>query len=180
MVLSDKLAANAVTVGKLPHGTVTLTALGGTLRRLHHPAPRRHPGRPGGLAGHRPGHRHHLAAPDRRHGRTHRTAGEARGFVRLRGTTLIPYEPGVLYRLSARVRATAQLPSGADSMYVGVLGIGADGTTLVNRLGADSANSHYYAAASALPVPASSGWITVTGYLKGRAPAGSPGSAGPN
>jgi len=65
-------------------------------------------------------------------------------------------------------------------MYVGVLGIGADGTTLVNRLGADSANSHYYAAASALPVPASSGWITVTGYLKGRAPAGSPGSAGPS
>lgn len=180
-VLSEKLAANAVTVGKLADGAVTLTSLGGALADS---TAQRLVDAMGDAAawqvtdqGTGTTWRHLSGITD---APTGQTVGEAGGFVRLRGTTLIPYEPGVLYRLSARVRATAQLASGADSMYVGVLGIGTDGTTLVNRLGVNSANSHYYAAASALPVPASSGWITVVGYLKGRAASGSSGSAGPN
>ncbi|MFB7738230.1 hypothetical protein ACFC08_28355 [Streptomyces sp. NPDC056112] len=107
---------------------------------------------------------------------TGQTVGQAVGYIRLRGTTLIPYDPDVLYRVSARVRATVQ-PTTADVFYVGVLGIGADGVTLVNRTGDNSANSHTYCAASGKSLPSSDGWVTVVGYLKGRAASG---SAGPN
>ncbi|MEU1273545.1 hypothetical protein [Streptomyces sp. NPDC005799] len=110
---------------------------------------------------------------------TGQTVGQAAGFIRIRGTTQIPYDPDVLYRFSARVRATAQ-PATADVVYVGALGIGADGVTLVNRDGANSANSQYYVAASGKSVGTADGWVTVIGFLKGRAATGASGSAGPN
>ncbi|MEE1764426.1 hypothetical protein [Streptomyces sp. SP18BB07] len=107
---------------------------------------------------------------------TGQTVGQATGFVRLRGTVQMPYDPDVLYRVSARIRATAQ-PTTADVVYVGLLGIGADGATLVNRDGANSANSQHYVAASAKPVATADGWVNVIGFVKGRAATG---SAGPN
>jgi hypothetical protein len=105
--------------------------------------------------------------------------GEARGFIRIRGNTQLAYDPDVLYRIAARVRATSQ-PATADVVYVGALGIGADGVTLVNRDGANSPTSQYYVAASGKTVATADGWVTVIGYLKGRALTGSSGSAGPN
>ncbi|MCX4761902.1 hypothetical protein OG562_13140 [Streptomyces sp. NBC_01275] len=180
-VLAEKLAANSVTLGKLASGAVTLSVLGGALadsttQRLvdamgEAAAWQTTDGGTGATWTHLTGV---TDAP------TGQTVGEARGFIRLRGTTLVPYEPSVLYRISARVRATAQLAAGADSMYVGVLGVGADQTTLVNRTGVNSANSHYYAATSARPMPTTDGWVTVVGYLKDRAVSGTSGSAGPN
>lgn len=110
---------------------------------------------------------------------TGKTVGEARGFVRLRGNTLIPYDPDVLYRVALRVRATAQ-PTTPDVVYFGALGVGADGVALVNRDGANSASAHYYVGASAKPVATADGWVTMIGFLRGRAAAGASGSAGPN
>ncbi|MFF4276112.1 beta strand repeat-containing protein [Streptomyces sp. NPDC001536] len=110
---------------------------------------------------------------------TGQTVGQAAGFIRIRGNVQIPYDPDVLYRVSARIRATAQ-PTTADVIYVGVLGVAADGTTLVNREGADSANSQHYVAASAKSVGTADGWVTVIGFLKGRAASGASGSSGPN
>jgi hypothetical protein len=104
------------------------------------------------------------------------TVGQAFGYVRIRGTTTIPYDPDVLYRVSARIRTTVQ-PTTPDSVYVGVLGLAADGVTLVNRTGANNASSHTYVAASDKAIAAADGWVVVTGYLKGRAATG---SAGPN
>jgi hypothetical protein len=109
---------------------------------------------------------------------TGQTVGQATGFARLRGNTLIPYDPDVLYRISARVRMPQA--STSDAVYVGVLGIGADGVTLVNRDGSNSVNSHYYPAASGKAVANSDGWVTVVGFMKGRAASGVSGSAGPN
>lgn len=106
--------------------------------------------------------------------------GRATGFIRIRGNTSLPYEPSTLYRVSARVRATRQAASGADSVYVGVLGLGADGLTPVNRYGEPSASSHYYPAASYAPLPTADGWTTYVGYLQGRAAAGTNGDAGTN
>ncbi|MEU5181161.1 hypothetical protein AB0G49_14025 [Streptomyces longwoodensis] len=105
--------------------------------------------------------------------------GRATGYVRLQGTTAIPYEPNVLYRLSARIRLTAPA-SGTDQFFVGVAGIGADGTTLINRNGLISPTQHYYVAASARPLDKAGGWVQVIGFLNGRAAAGATGSAGPN
>jgi hypothetical protein len=177
-VLAEKLAANSVTLGKVASGAITLSALGGALADA---TSQRLVDTMGDAAawqttdqGSGATWAHLTGVPD---APTGRSIGEARGFIRLRGTTLVPYEPGVLYRISARIRATAQLASGVDAFYVGVLGVGVDQTTLVNRAGANSPNSHYYIAASYRSLPTTDGWVTVVGYLKDRAAAG---SAGPN
>ncbi|WP_328404009.1 hypothetical protein OHS70_34270 [Streptomyces sp. NBC_00390] len=108
------------------------------------------------------------------------TVGRATGYVRIRGDTPLPHDPSTLYRISARIRATKQAATGPDSVYVGVLGIGADGVRLVNRNGEDAPNSHYYPAASYALLPEADGWTTYVGYFQGRAPSGQSGDAGTN
>ncbi|MFD3618726.1 hypothetical protein ACFWWT_26495 [Streptomyces sp. NPDC058676] len=180
-VLAEKLAASSVTLGKLANGAVTLSALGGALAdatsqrlvdAMGEAAAWQTTAQGAGATW-----AHLTEVPD---APTGQTVGEAKGHIRLHGTTLVPYEPGVLYRISARVRATAQLGSDPDSVYVGVLGVGADKTTLVNRTGANTPNSHYYSAASNRLLSAVDGWVTVVGYLKDRAATGASGSSGPN
>ncbi|WP_330335703.1 hypothetical protein OHS33_38645 (plasmid) [Streptomyces sp. NBC_00536] len=179
-VLEDKLGKAAVTLEKIANGAVRTNALGGALSdsasqryvdAMGDPAAWQVLAQGDGAAW---THLSNIAdAP------TGRTVGQATGFVRARGTTAIPYEPGTLYRVSARVRLTGP-PAAADSIYVGVLGLAADKTTFVNRAGDASGSSHYYAAASNQPITPSDGWVTVVGYLKGRAAPGGSGSAGPN
>ncbi|WP_431959430.1 hypothetical protein [Actinacidiphila sp. bgisy160] len=179
-ILEEKLAANAVTLGKIASGAVTINALGGALSDL---AAQRYVDAMGDPAAwqvtdSQPGSTwQHLSgitdAP------TGQTVGQAKGYNRVRGTTLIAYEPGTVYRISGRVRLTGPV-AGNEAFYVGALGIGADKTTLVNRSGANSPSSHYYVAASGKPIADSDGWVTVVGYLKDRAATGVNGSAGPN
>ncbi|MCX5182662.1 hypothetical protein [Streptomyces sp. NBC_00268] len=180
-VLEDKLAKAAVTLGKIATGAVTINALGGALSdsaaqryidAMGDPAAWTTTEKGTGAAW------NHLAgvtdAP------TGQTVGQAQGYIRLQGNTVIPYEPGVLYRVSARVRLTAP-PGGTDSFYVGVAGLAADGRTLVNRNGIQgSPNGHYYVAASGKSITTADGWVQVIGFLNGRAAAGATGSAGPN
>ncbi|MFG3263452.1 hypothetical protein [Streptomyces bobili] len=175
-VLEDKLAKAAVTLGKIANGAVTINALGGALSdsaaqryvdTMNDPAAWTVTDKGTGatwefLTG-------VADAP------TSQRVGQSTGYNRLQGTTTIPYEPGVLYRLSARVRLKAGT---SDTFYVGIAGIGADGTTLVNRTGvAGSPNSHYYVAASGRTITQADGWVTVVGFVKDRAATG---SAGPN
>jgi hypothetical protein len=180
-VLEDKLAKAAVTLGKIASGAVTINALGGALSDS---AAQRYVDAMGDSAAWTITDKGtgalwtHLAgvadAP------TGQTVGQASGYNRLLGNTVIPYEPGVLYRLSARVRLIA--PSGGtDSFYIGVAGLAADGKTLVNRTGTQgSPNSHYYIAASGKTITTADGWVQVVGFLKDRAATGASGSAGPN
>ncbi|MFI7415383.1 hypothetical protein ACIBU0_42785 [Streptomyces sp. NPDC049627] len=178
-VLEDKLAKAAVTLGKIANGAVTINALGGALSdsaaqryvdTMNDPNAWTITEKGTGATW------EYLTgvtdAP------TSQRVGQATGYNRLQGTTVIPYEPGVLYRLSARVRLKAGT---SETFYVGIAGIGADGRTLINRNGtAGSGNSHYYVAASGRTITQADGWVQVIGFIMGRAAAGANGSAGPN
>ncbi|GAA1353510.1 hypothetical protein [Streptomyces beijiangensis] len=109
---------------------------------------------------------------------TGQAVGQAAGYTVVRGTTQIPVDPDTLYRVSARVRTTAGSAAGSDTVYVGVLGIAADGVTFVNRTGANAFTSAYYVAASAASLPMAAGWTVYTGYVKGRAASGTSGTGG--
>ena len=79
----------------------------------------------------------------------------------------IPFDPTALYRVKARLRRT----HGSGTAYVGLAGVAADGTTLVNSVGAATHSSqHYVAAAGASP---GSSWTEYTGYVRGTASTGS-------
>ncbi|MFF8696262.1 hypothetical protein ACF08W_29025 [Streptomyces sp. NPDC015144] len=167
---SAALADAAVTLGKIGEGAVTLNALGGALAdgitqhytdTMSDPAAWTPVQIPAGARW------EHLA--DIADAPTGRTVGQARGYAALRGSTPIPYDPAVLYRISARVRTTAPSSAGRDTLYVGVMGFGADGVTMVNRTGANSTGSQFYCAASRPVLAAADGWTVYTGYLRGRA-----------
>ncbi|MER7937949.1 MULTISPECIES: hypothetical protein [unclassified Streptomyces] len=91
---------------------------------------------------------------------------------------LIPYDPGVLYRVTAVVRQTvAGTDTAQQRVYLGVAGVAADGTTLVNSAGSASVSSQHYVAAAGSNLAAGSGWTRYTGYLKGYAAAGASGTS---
>jgi hypothetical protein len=100
------------------------------------------------------------------------SVGRSAGYTNLRSTTLIPYDPNTLYRVSFRVRAVAQPAAGPDTVYLGLMGVAADKVTMVNRVGANSTGSHFYCAASNDPVAAAAGWQVWTGFVQGRTAAG--------
>ncbi|MGW3827766.1 hypothetical protein ACWEAF_37240 [Streptomyces sp. NPDC005071] len=81
----------------------------------------------------------------------------------------IPFDPGVTYRVSARVRQTVanSTPGTNQKFYAGVAGIAADGVTWVNATGANSTSTQFFVAASAQDLTAGAGWVTYTGYIKG-------------
>ncbi|MFK0058003.1 hypothetical protein ACIQTN_02040 [Streptomyces werraensis] len=105
--------------------------------------------------------------------------GQASGYVTIKGTSPILYDPDSLYRVTARVRCKNQSASGVTSFYVGLMGLAGDKVTMVNRTGANSVSSHFYVAASGMSIPASAGWVTPVGYVKGRSASPS-GSTAPN
>jgi hypothetical protein len=86
---------------------------------------------------------------------------------------LIPFDPNVLYRISFTIRQTVASSNTANQRcYAGVVGVAADGTTLVNVSGAASVASQHYVAVAAQNLTAGGGWQRFTGYLKGYAGAG--------
>jgi hypothetical protein len=84
---------------------------------------------------------------------------------------LIPFDPGVTYRVTCRLRQTvANAVTGTNqNVYMGVTGIASDGVTLVNSTGANARSSQHYCAATATYINTGSGWQTFTGYIKGTA-----------
>jgi len=76
---------------------------------------------------------------------------------------LIPFDQNKLHK----IRFRAKKPSGAGLLYVGFLGVAADGVTLVNSTGANSlfGSGHYFHCSDGSLVP--SGYTTYTGYTKG-------------
>lgn len=94
---------------------------------------------------------------------------QADGFVWTSSPDNIAFDPGKLYRLRARVRITAAATDPAkDLIYLGLLGIAADGVTLVNRLGvAHHGTQHYLNAAIDMGAQVLNEWIELTGWFKG-------------
>ncbi|MFB8026032.1 MULTISPECIES: hypothetical protein [unclassified Streptomyces] len=176
-VLEDKLAKAAVTLSKIADGAVRWNALGGALadgvtqrwidamgdatqwQVLSKGT--------GATWDHLTGI---LDAP------TGQSVGRATGYTVVRGRVQVPYDPEALYRISARVRTTTASAAGSDTLYVGALGVAADGVTLVSRSGANTYSSAHYVAASNAAQPAASGWVTYVGYLRGRALPGAVGT----
>ncbi|MFE6185454.1 hypothetical protein ACFQ6U_13615 [Streptomyces sp. NPDC056465] len=179
-VTAAKIALGAVSKSALAQGAVTMNALGGALAdgvtqryidAMGDAATWSVITKPAGAQW-----QHLSDIPD---APTGKTVARATGYATVRGTVQVPYDPDVLYRIAARVRTTVASSSGTDTLYIGALGIAADGVTLVSRTGANTASSGHYVAASATPQPVASGWVTYVGYLRGRAAAGANGTAVP-
>ncbi|MCX4677599.1 hypothetical protein OG413_20215 [Streptomyces sp. NBC_01433] len=176
-VLADKLAKAAVTLNAIADGAVHMNAVGGALAdgvtqrwidAMGDPTQWQVLNRAAGATW------EHLAGiPD---APTGQSIARASGYVVARGLVHVPYDPDALYRISGRVRTTAASAAGRDGVYVGALGVAADGVTLVSRGGVDTYSSAHYVAASNASQPPESGWVTYVGYLRGRAAAGGTGT----
>lgn len=83
----------------------------------------------------------------------------------------IPYDPSALYLMTVRARQTTAGTAGAnEGIWLGVEGVAADGTTLINVGGADSSGSQHYFAAAGFDLGAGASigtWQTFRGYLSG-------------
>ena len=179
-VLADKLADAAVEVGKIANGAVLLNTLGGPL---------------GDTASQRyadyfrdPDAWAQLSASgggtwdiDENATNTPSGGGKlvATGDVQLASKALIPQDSDTLYRVMVRVRATAQDPSGVAPVYIGVVGVAEDGTTLVNRAGAASNTTQHYCCTAGGTVATAEGWKVYTGWIQGHSATGATAPAGP-
>ena len=98
---------------------------------------------------------------------------EANGAFWYAHRNLIPYDESALYKISARARMTVRNATpGNERLYVGLVGVAADGETLINMTGADNHGLQHYLAASYYDVYAAAGsaldvWIEVVGHVTG-------------
>jgi hypothetical protein len=108
-----------------------------------------------------------------------RTVGWANSVYR--PDVKIPFDPGVLYRVTVVARQTVDhsVPGTNQAFYAGLMGWGANGTTVVNRTGGTAISSHHYFAAAGTQLVTANGWTRFTGYVRGWAAAGVNGSANP-
>ncbi|MFE0206986.1 hypothetical protein [Streptomyces sp. NPDC058985] len=177
-VTSDKIAANAITAGKIAAGAVTTNALtvgiaqsiGQKLTDSMADASTWQQVADSGtwqvLTG----------VTD---AGTGGTVFEVSGRTALEGRQNIPFDPDALYKVTVRLRTTVAPTTGTPTVYLGLAGIAADGTTRVNTAGDDSVSLQHYVAASNQAITAGTAWSTFTGYLKGAAAAGVNGTGTP-
>lgn len=170
-VTSDKLAANSVIAGKIAAGAVTATSLtvgiGDSLsQKITDPMSDATLWATAADAG----------TWSVVTGVTDAIAGstviQANGRTSIERVTNTPFDVDTLYRITARVRTTANPTSGTPTVYIGVTGVAADGTTRVNTTGANSISNQHYVAAANQTVAVGTAWTTVTGYIKGTAATG--------
>lgn len=76
--------------------------------------------------------------------------------------TLIPVDPDRTYRIRAGLRKNA----GAGMIYLGFVGVAADGVTLVNNTGANTHTAQFYAPSGGQS-PALNTYTDITGYVRG-------------
>lgn len=86
--------------------------------------------------------------------------------------SLIAYDPNKTYEVKFRLRQVA----GSGTAYLGVMGVAADGVTLVNATGSNSTSSQHYIAASGETIPSS--WTEYVGYISGLSGSGNGGVHG--
>ena len=85
------------------------------------------------------------------------------------------FDPTALYRLTVRARVVTAATTGGATIYTGVQGYAADGTTLVNSIGLnDTSNQHYLISETFTPTDGT--WKDFVGYFKGNSPGNADGS----
>lgn len=80
----------------------------------------------------------------------------------------IPFDPSRLYRIRTRVR---DISGTHRTAYVGVMGVGADGTTVVDRTGSTGQTTTQNLVCLAGTI-SNTAWTVYTGYFKGTAASG--------
>lgn len=101
------------------------------------------------------------------------TVAEAAGPVTLERVTNTPYDPDVLYKVTVRVRTLTAPTSGTPALFMGLVGVAADGVTRVTSTGTNNVvTGHHYVAANDVTVAVGTTWSTFTGYVKGHAATG--------
>ncbi|MER6092460.1 hypothetical protein [Streptomyces bluensis] len=171
-VTSDELAANSVIAGKIAAGAVTANSLTvGVAQSIATKitdamgdstlwAQTFDPGTTSWLTG----------VTDAAAGGT---VAQAAGPVTLERTTNTPYDPDTLYKVTVRVRTTAAPTAGTPTVYMGLVGVAADGTTRVNSTGANNfVTGQHFITANNVTVAAGATWTTLTGYVQGNAATG--------
>ena len=83
----------------------------------------------------------------------------------VRTGALIAYDPAKLYRMRVRARTTA----GAGVCYIGLEGVAANGTTIVDPDGASNGIGHYFVVSGAL---LDKDWTEYAGFVQGKAATG--------
>ncbi|MEU5323015.1 hypothetical protein AB0G67_40625 [Streptomyces sp. NPDC021056] len=179
-VLADKLADAAVEVGKIANGAVLLNTLAGPLADtvgIRYTDLFRDPNAWAQLSASGGG----TWDIDETATGTPSGGGKlvATGEVQVASKALIPQDSDTLYRVLVRVRATAQDPAGAATVYLGVVGVAQDGVTLVNRAGANSNTTQHYACSSGGTLGTADGWKTYVGWIQGHSATGATAPAGP-
>ena len=99
-------------------------------------------------------------------GRALRTTSKA---VWLADNVNIPFDPSRLYRIRTRLRKVSGTTRAA---YVGVEGIGADGTTIVDRSGGTTTGTGQNIVGASGSIAVTTTWFTYEGYFKGTAATG--------
>ncbi|AKZ60824.1 putative PCQ3_55 (plasmid) [Streptomyces ambofaciens ATCC 23877] len=100
------------------------------------------------------------------------TVFEVTGRTALEHRQNIPFDPDALYKVTVRVRTTVAPTTGTPTVYLGLAGIAADGTTRVNVTGANDVALQHYVVASNQTIAVGTAWTTITGYLRGHAAVG--------
>lgn len=79
------------------------------------------------------------------------------------------FDPSKLYRIRARVRCSLKEVGVAETVFLGVMGVAADGTTLVSTAGTNVYTSAHWAASNGYDLDAVTEdvWVEFTGYFKG-------------
>lgn len=86
----------------------------------------------------------------------------------------IPYDDGALYRITARIRRTVSGGGSNEAVYVGVAGVAADGTTMIDESGGSSHGSQHYNCARGFDMStiAVNTWKDFVGWFRGLSTSG--------
>lgn len=96
---------------------------------------------------------------------------EATGVAWFISKAMIPFDPAKTYQVTLRMKQTSEPTVGGKNVYVGLAGVGADGSTWVNSSGANDAHSQHYV----IGAPTDANWFELNGYWKGTAATGTTG-----
>lgn len=87
-------------------------------------------------------------------------------YVRMETKAIFNYDPNKLYEFEVRIKGVNYQNDNAP-LYFGMNGLAANGTTLINTVGADSTSQQHYFGASTLQLVDNNEYVVLRGYISG-------------
>ena len=87
-------------------------------------------------------------------------------YVRMETKTIFDYNPNKLYEFEVRIKGVNYQNDNAP-LYFGMNGLAANGTTLINTVGAASISQQHYFGASTLQLVDNNEYVVLRGYISG-------------